>query len=128
MRDRSGLYRHYKNGQLYRFLFVCHMSLSATPRDDEPLKVFSQDDFLFLGKPGECSTCLFEARWSGNPRVVLTGPSDEDYGSRLFPIAIYVAIYDNGRIAARPLAEFEEQVEHAGKKVPRFAKVAETPV
>lgn len=61
---------------------------------------------------------LLTARWSGNDGSVGHG----------MQIVIYVALYDDGRVAARPLNEFEERVTVDGFRstdVPRFERIGE---
>lgn len=106
-----GLYKHYK-GKLYRVLFVAPWwSGQDQLKPNDPLDVVVRDDAVgvqFL----DDNNVVFTARWSGNDFARL------DRGE---PIVIYVALYDDGRVAARLLNEFEEIVDG----VPRFERIGE---
>ena len=104
-----GLYRHYK-GKLYRVLFVAPWwSGQDQLKADDVLDVVVRDGDVGVQWLDGSNNTIFEARWSGNDFIRL----DVDE-----PIVIYVALYDEGRVAARPLKEFEERVS-----APCFANV-----
>ena len=97
----TGLYKHYK-GNLYRVLFVAPwwspgervfpgLHVHVAPYDyDVGVRVLNRDAFL-------------TAEWSGNEPSVL---------SLNAPIVIYVSLSGHGRVSARTLAEFEEQISY----------------
>jgi hypothetical protein len=125
----SGLFRHYK-GNLYRVLFIAPWwSGQDQLKADDRLDVVAYDDSVGVRWHDTSNSTIFEARWSGNDFIRL----DVDD-----PIVIYVALYDDGRVAARPLKEFEESVDvpcpapqahntpFAGvDRVPRFERIGE---
>lgn len=108
-----GLYQHYK-GRLYRVLFVApfwgHGTYGLLP--DDLLFVCSGVDNIGVRLASD--TAFMTAKWSGN-------------GSELTsdgPVVIYVALYDEGRVAARPLKEFVENVDAApGVREQRFKRI-----
>jgi hypothetical protein len=108
-----GLYRHYK-GPLYRVLFVAECRGIDKLEADEVLRVGDADgQYTEIVKEQlwhrELNfSHLLDARWSGNTTRVAAGP-----------VVIYVALYDTGRVAARPLDEFEEHIDG----VPRFERI-----
>jgi hypothetical protein len=129
----AGLYRHYKNQKLYRVLFAAEWDVRDFPDEDAVLAVYveAHDDKSVSvrvrprekGNPGFYGSAgLFDARWSGNSTTVYIGE----------PIVIYVALYGDGRVAARPLREFEERVnvpcsEFRGQRhdVARFERIGD---
>ena len=118
----AGLYKHYK-GQTYRVLFVAKWVWDGrSPAADA--------DVLVIARPEPCAQLksggglygkpLFNAKWSGNTSEVGEGS----------PIVIYVALYGEGRVAARRLDEFEEVVDapscsDANRRVARFERIGE---
>lgn len=48
------------------------------------------------------------------------------HSETLEDLVIYMALYGNGQVWARPLSMWNEQVEKDGKKIFRFTKVDET--
>ena len=98
-----GLYRHYKNHKLYRVLFTAEWAVRYFPGEDALLHVYvANDRFRVAPAPTVIPPgALFSARWSGNSTTAYIGE----------PIVIYVALYDDGRVAARPLAEFTTEIQ-----------------
>lgn len=117
-----GLYRHYKD-RLYRVLFVAEWAGRSLPSVDAVLPIGMREVYdapveLTVGYP--LDTKLFDARWSGNTCDVTL---DER-------IVIYVALYGEGRVAARAEKEFEEEVDSGGApelgmRSPRFERIGE---
>lgn len=106
----QGLYRHYKNQQLYRVLFVTTWGDTRAPVEDGPVSVaIETPENLHVGV-FPFHTEVIGARWSGNLPFV-------KYGDR---IVIYVALYEEGRVAARPESEFEATINGSLR---RFARV-----
>lgn len=112
-----GLYRHYK-GNLYRVLFVVPWWGSRRPVSaDAVIHVKSFDDL-----PGAVdhadAMAFMTALWSGNGSTRLE--VDE-------PIVVYIALYGEGRIAARVGWEFTQDVEVSSPagpvRKPRFERV-----
>jgi hypothetical protein len=111
-----GLFRHYKN-KLYRVLFVAPWwSGQDQLKADDVLDVVAYDDSVGVRWHDAGNSTIFEAQWSGNDFIRL----DVDE-----PIVIYVALYDEGRVAARPLKEFEGRVGLDGfsPDVARFERI-----
>lgn len=111
---KPGLYRHYK-GNSYRVLFVAIWSDNEfeTPAPDSDVYVYPGSDVghfkrskisMFAAtRSAEQEFAIIVAKWSGNP----DGPVNK-YDQ---PIVIYVALYGDGRVSARTVEEFEEQVQ-----------------
>jgi len=114
-----GLYKHYKNQKLYRVLFVAEWNgQDAAPLlvPDEPIEVHASEDHGVYACRLSNDKELLTAKWSGNTGVLHNNE----------PVVIYVALYDDGRVAARSLQEFEERVDMmGGGSLPRFARVDE---
>lgn len=118
----SGLYRH-KTGRNYRVLFVAPWFRRPPEGPDAPVYVSVVAGCVWLTADempisavvlaGEKIGPLIVARWSGND----TNVEDET------PVVIYVALYGDGRVAARPLAEFEDSVKETGGL--RFERIGE---
>lgn len=105
-----GTYEHYKGGK-YRVLFTAPWWGTREPlKPDTLIYVRPHTTGAVVGNVDTRMPFLMYARWSGNgdyrPEV------DE-------PIVIYVALYGEGRVAARTLWEFTQVVE-GGKR--RFEK------
>ena len=96
---RPGVYRHYK-GNLYRVLFAPPWwGTRVKPlKADDVVHVAAYDDTIGL-LDQSAPHVFMTALWSGNGATLLDNNE---------PIVIYVALYDNGRVAARTLAEFAE--------------------
>ena len=115
--DHCAAYKHYKNGKTYRRLFV------ATWRQEHHGSL-SNDDKVYVSIHGSISNPHLGAdlrpHWNDDYAVVIarwSGNAEPIYGEK---IVIYVAAYDEGRIAVRLLSEFEDEIEWEGKKVCRF--------
>ena len=120
---RAGLYRHYK-GNAYRVLFVAKWVWDGrSPTADAELLVIARPEpcvQLKSGSSGLYGKPLFTARWSSNTNDVGEG----------LPIVIYVALYGDGRVAARRLDEFEERVDapscaDTDRRAPRFERIGD---
>lgn len=46
-----------------------------------------------------------------------------NHSETLEPMVVYRALYGEGGVWVRPLAMWEEIVEHEGKRMPRFEKI-----
>lgn len=120
-----GLFCHYKSTEaapkLYRVLFVAYWR-GPEPAMDGVVHVvvgglrhdasLSVEVHCTAEEDGDFP--LFDARWSGNNTDV-----------NIEPVVIYVALYDDGRVAARPLKEFEELLPQTDydKAEPRFKRI-----
>ncbi len=118
-----GLYKHYKNKKRYRVLFVAPWRSGQDQlKPDDLLDVVFTFGYTGIRWHDAANSVLFTARWSGNDFARL----DVDD-----PIVIYVALYDEGRVAARRLDEFEEHIhvpcDDGGHPhvVPRFERIGE---
>lgn len=107
---KPGVYRHYKSTptglKLYRVLFSAIYVTRDSPKPNEALMVFSARGgvWITLAKDYQqigAQSPLFTVYWSGNEGA------DVSYDT---PIVVYVAIYGEGRIAARTVEEFKELV------------------
>lgn len=125
---KPGLYKHYKNQKLYRVLFTAGWDGQPPNENEETYVVCDRDNetLCFVHRRGQKKggpyAMLFYARWSGNDSKV--APREQ--------IVIYVALYNEGRVAARPLKEFEERVDvpcadnpHETHDVPRFERIGD---
>lgn len=119
---KPGVYKHYK-GNSYRVLFTAEWFTRDMPDEDALVAVYAEansdqsvslrvrlrekDNPGFYGGAG-----LFDARWSSNSTTVYLGTL----------VVIYIALYGDGRVSARTVEEFEEQVQQPGDtfKRPRF--------
>jgi hypothetical protein len=111
-----GLYRHYK-GPLYRVLFVAEWVRCETLVPDKLCHVSIVDGWLGVICMPNFGTELMTALWSGNDTHAA---QPEEH------VVIYVALYDTGRVAARPLDEFEERVDvMGGGSVLRFERIGD---
>lgn len=126
---KLGLYRHYKSTdaepKLYRVLFTAIWSDDENPRPtpDARVYLFPGSDVghfkrvkipLFAStRNTESDFAAMVAMWSGN-----TGGGLE-LGEL---VVIYVALYGDGRVSARTVEEFEEQVQQPNDTFmrPRF--------
>lgn len=119
-----GVYEHYKSTpaapKRYRVLFVArwydgnyNIGEPFTPGIDGPVSICMAGGLkVFPHSNGDSG--FLEARWSGNSTSVV----HEE------PVVIYVALYDDGRVAARTLREFEERVDlMGGASVRRFERI-----
>lgn len=105
-----GLYKHIK-GKNYRVLFTADWLSKSAPEPDEILQAFIVSNRIFVSDMRDIegrehfgeALVLNGVRWSGN-----TGDVDDDLNNR---VVIYVALYGDGRVAARPEKEFEEIVD-----------------
>jgi len=108
---KPGLYRHYK-GNSYRVLFVATWK-GASPKENASCPVWTAPESVVNGQfvralaprigllsPNNTEGVLV-AKWSGNDNEI---KPDER-------IVIYVALYGDGRVSARTVKEFEEQVQ-----------------
>ena len=120
----AGLFRHYKKSDLYRVLFVAKWIWDGrSPTADADVLVIARPEpcvQLKSGSSGLYGKPLFTAKWSSNTNDVGEG----------FAIVIYVALYGEGRVAARRLDEFEEVVDapscsDANRRVPRFERIGD---
>lgn len=126
---RRGIYRHYKNKKTYRLLFVAawRSGTCSDLRESEGLyaRVHHTSiscDVAVVRSIGLLESCLllFTAKWSGNGSTVKDGER----------LAVYVGLYDEGRVSVRPLDEFEATVDlyADGDSVvtgPRFERVGD---
>ena len=124
---QNGLYRHYKNGNLYRLLFTAAWQVSDNGasgeaaqkelknNDDVYVYVYNSISSPSIGAgvvaPWDDRYLLLTSKWSGN-----LNPGRGDL------VAIYVAIYEEGRLASRSLSEFNSTVEYEGATVQRFQR------
>ena len=111
----AGLFRHYKKSDLYRVLFVAKWVWDGRfPTADAELLVIARPEPCVQLKSGGAlyGKPLFTARWSSN-----TNDVGED-------VVIYVALYGEGRVAARRLDEFEERTG-GDIDVARFERIGE---
>lgn len=112
-----GLYRHYKSTdaapKLYRVLFVAPWWSvhRETLLPDQPLHVVHNEYSNGL-LTSVTSTAFMTALWSGNSSTVRL---DER-------VVIYVALYGEGRVAARTEKEF---AEHVAPHERRFERIAD---
>jgi hypothetical protein len=123
----GGLYKH-KSGNLYRVLFVAEWVWDGrSPIADAELLVIARPApaVQLRAGGGLYGKLLFTAKWSSNTNEVFEGQA----------IVIYIALYGEGRVAARRLKEFEEAVETAAEAagpgstqfetVPRFERIGD---
>ena len=119
----AGLYKHYK-GNVYRVLFVAKWVWDGrVPAADADVLVIARPEPCVQLKSGGglYGKPLFTAKWSSNTYAVGEG----------LPIVIYVALYGDGRVAARRLDEFEERVDAPcadggpSHRVSRFERIGE---
>lgn len=120
-----GTFRHYKNGKNYRPLFLATWQMShgsdlAKLKDSK----LSNNDEIFVAIHGSISGphlgASLSPHWNSDYDVVKalwSGNAEPKFGDK---VIVYVAIYDEGRIAVRLLSEFEDEIEWEGKKVRRF--------
>jgi hypothetical protein len=122
----AGLYRHYKGRDYrphdYRVLLVAEWVWDGrTPTTDCELLVIARPApaVQLRAGGGLYGRPLFTARWSSNTNDVFEGQA----------IVIYVALYGEGRVAARRLKEFEEEVDvgapELGLRGARFERIGE---
>ncbi len=112
-----GTFKHYKNGKNYRglFLAIWRQEHQGPLTNDDKVYVTIHAAFsnphlgAGLQPHWHDNHAIVTARWSGN--------AEPKYGDK---VMIYVAAYDEGRIAVRLLSEFEDEIEWEGKKVRRF--------
>lgn len=115
----TGLYKHYK-GAFYRVLFTAEWIAGSRPETNDQLAIVMVDStWLGVHKDyaplsGMCFD-LLKARWSGNTNAIAPGEL----------VVIYVSLSTPGRISARALTEFSENVSVDGRMLPRFERVAE---
>ena len=114
----AGLFRHYK-GNAYRVLFVARwVAFGKQPTPDAELLIVARPGpAVQLVSSGLYGEPLFKARWSGNTNEAHEGDA----------IVIYVALYGEGRVAARHLDEFEEVIDTgvAGIRRARFERIGD---
>ena len=109
-----GAYKHYKGGP-YRVLFVVPWwSRDVKLDQNDPVYCVPYDHRIGARLNPRGSDTFLIALWSGNDSVVL--PIDT-------PIVIYVALYADGRICARTVAEFEERVQSGATTRPRCERI-----
>lgn len=120
-----GLYQHYRNREHYRVLCVVRAYsgfkglVASQPLQIHVAAPAAKRDGIFIdaGSPNAFMT----AQWSGNGGDLAWEE----------PVVIYVALYDDGRISARPLKEFEEDVttpcadSGPSHRVPRFERIGD---
>lgn len=118
----TGLYQHYKNKKFYRMLFVAPWWGAPGVVAENALVHIASHFHGAQVSPEPIEHPLMLALWSGNVGVRVVSSE---------PIVIYVALYDDGRVSARPLKEFEERVDDkAGtltvvRRVPRFERIGD---
>lgn len=109
---KPGVYKHYK-GNSYRVLFVAPWwSAQDQLKADDQLSVVAYNSRIGIKWHTNVAPVL-DVLWSGNDFTRL------DLDDQ---IVIYVALYGDGRVSARTVEEFEEQVQQPGDtfKRPRF--------
>ena len=119
MSIEPGLYVHSKSNKHYRVLFLAQWLDGRDPEPDVPLGVHVLDsDGVALWVWRQASSSQHKpfmlAKWSGNKPCAWRDS-----------LVIYVALYDEGRVSVRTVAEFEEIVQINGKDVPRFVRVGD---
>lgn len=117
---KSGLYRHYK-GKLYRVLFTAAwFGTRESLKPNTPISIYVQPRLgAVVVSDVTHGNDVFKAFWSGNGEY--RAESDE-------AIVVYVALYDNGRVSARTVWEFEERVAVDGfssSDVARFERIGD---
>lgn len=111
-----GLYLHYK-GNVYRVLFVAEWwsVLREVLQLDQPVYVTPNNYGVGLLTSATSGTFM-TAKWSGNDGVARLEER----------VVIYVALYGDGRVAARTEREFEEYIgEHDLNAVCRFERIGD---
>ena len=114
-----GLYVHSKSNKRYRVLFEAQWLDGKDLEPDMSLGIHVLDSdgvALWVWRQESTSTHkpFVLVKWSGNKPCAWRAP-----------LVIYVALYDEGRVSARTVEEFEEIVQLNNKDVPRFVRVGD---
>lgn len=103
-----GVYKHYKAGRLYRVLFVATWAHSEEwIVSDADLLTFVSGPAIFVQRAPETTGGYFR----GTPLVGVKWSGNDGHLHAHNRLVVYVGLYGQGRVSARTLKEFEENVD-----------------